>query len=135
MCHNNTWKIAVQEFARRSQVLLMDLRGFCSARKGCEYEVDFLLDAVPLSRVLFLVETGGDHDAVRQLILDRWTFLSPSSPNLHLPDPVVRIYVSTASDEADVQGILDLLIHATRGADAPAQPAVAAPAPALAQAA
>jgi hypothetical protein len=127
MCHNNTWKIAVQEFARRSQVLLMDLRGFSSARKGCEYEVDFLLDAVPLPRVLFLVEAGGDHEAVRRLILDRWSFLSPSSPNLHDPDPVARIYVSSASDEADVQGILDLLMFATQQGQPPAVAAAARP--------
>jgi hypothetical protein len=114
MCHNDTWKIAVEEFARRSQVLLMDLRGFSSARKGCEYEVDFLLDAVPLERVLFLVDAGGDHQVVRQLILDRWRFLSPTSPNLAKPDPVATLYVATAADEADVQGILDLLIHAAQ---------------------
>jgi hypothetical protein len=130
MCHNNTWKIAVEEFARRSQVLLMDLRGFSSARKGCEYEVDFLLDAVPLERVLFLVDAGGDHDAVRQLILDRWKFLSPTSPNLANREPVAQIYVATESDEADVQGILDLLINATQqpASSAPGPAAIAAPA-------
>ena len=135
MCHNNTWKIAVEEFARRSQVLLMDLRGFSSARKGCEYEVDFLLDAVPLSRVLFLVDAGGDHEAVHQLILDRWKFLSPNSPNLGTPDPVAQIYVSTASDEADVQGILDLLISCTQQSAGAAPGSDAVTAPALARAA
>jgi hypothetical protein len=129
MCHNNTWKIAVEEFAKRSQVLLMDLRGFCQARKGCQYEVDFLLDAVPLERVVFLVEAGGDHDAVRQLILDRWAFLSPGSPNLGHTDPVARMYVSTESDEADVQAILDLLIHAAQHSAGPAQSPPASGAP------
>ncbi len=112
MCHNNTWQLTVEEFARRSQALLMDLRGFSNERKGCQAEVDFLLDTVPLRQVLFLVDSGGDHALVQQMILQRWEFLSPDSPNLDDPAPLVNIYVSRASDEADVQGILDLLIQA-----------------------
>jgi hypothetical protein len=114
MCHNNTWQIAVDEFAQRSQVLLMDLRGFSNERKGCQTEVDFLLDTVPLAQVLFLVDAGGDHALVQQMILQRWEFLSPTSPNLDDRAPVVNMYVSEASDEADVQGILDLLIQAAQ---------------------
>lgn len=114
MCHNDTWQIAVDEFAARSQALLMDLRGFSKERKGCQTEVDYLLDTVPLKQVLFLVDAGGDHALVQQMILERWEFLSPDSPNLHDPAPRVNIYVSSASDEADVQGILDLLMQAAQ---------------------
>lgn len=117
MCHNDTWQIAVDEFAARSQALLMDLRGFSKERKGCQTEVDYLLDTVPLEQVLFLVDAGGDHGLVRQMILERWEFLSPDSPNLHERAPVVHIYVAgttRASDEADVQGILDLLMRAAQ---------------------
>ena len=114
MCHNNTWELAVEEFARRSQALLMDLRGFCNERRGCQSEVDFLLDTVPLRQVLFLVEAGGDHALAKKMILDRWEFLGPNGPNLDDRAPLVNIYVSKASDEADVQGILDLLIQAAQ---------------------
>ncbi len=114
MCHNNTWQLAVDEFARRSQALLMDLRGFSNERKGCQSEVDFLLDTVPLRQVVFLVDAGGDHALVQQMIEQRWAMLSPDSPNLHDAAPRVHIYVSQTSDEADVQGILDLLILAAQ---------------------
>jgi hypothetical protein len=124
MCHGNTWKPTVAEFAQRCQVLLMDLRGFSEARKGCTYEVDFLLDVVPIERVLFLVEDGGDHEAVRRLVLQRWEFLRTTSPNLALREPVVRLYVSRAKDERDVQGILDLLIHGAAAAATSPQPAL-----------
>lgn len=125
MCHNDTWQIAVDEFAARSQALLMDLRGFSKERKGCQEEVDYLLDTVPLRQVLFLVDAGGDHALVQQMILERWEYLSPQSPNLPDPDPEVHIYVSAASDESDVQGILDLLMQA---AQAGSQDRAAAPA-------
>ena len=51
------------------------------------------------------------------------------------PDPVAQIYVSTASDEADVQGILDLLISCTQQSAGAAPGSDAVTAPALARAA
>jgi hypothetical protein len=56
MCHRNTWFFAVKEFARRSDVVLMDLRGYMAQRSGCKTEVNFLFDAVPLARLLFLID-------------------------------------------------------------------------------
>jgi len=122
MCHNDTWQIAVDEFAARSQALLMDLRGFSKERKGCQTVVDYLLDTVPLKQVLFLVDAGGDHALMQQMILERWEFLSPDSPNLHDRAPRVNIYVSSASDEADVQGILDLLMQAAQASSRALRP-------------
>lgn len=122
MCHNDTWQIAVDEFAARSQALLMDLRGFSKDRKGCQTEVDYLLDTVPLNQMLFLVDAGGDHALVQKMILERWEFLSPDSPNLQERAPRVNIYVSAASDEADVQGILDLLMQAAQAGRRAAMP-------------
>lgn len=59
MCHDNTWKLTVTEYARRSNVILMDLRGFSEERMGCKYEVDFLFDHVPISKLVFLVNLDG----------------------------------------------------------------------------
>ena len=54
MCYDNTWKQAVSELVDSANVILMDLRGFSDANKGCEYEVDFIFDHVPVERILFL---------------------------------------------------------------------------------
>ena len=50
MCYDNTWKIAVAEFVSVANVVLMDLRGYSTNRKGCDYEVDLLLDQMPIAR-------------------------------------------------------------------------------------
>lgn len=112
MCYDNTWKVAVSAFAKASDVVLMDLRGFSEERKGCAYEVDFLFDTVPVDRVVFLVDGQTDAKLIRQFILDRWERLSATSPNLNLEAPEVRVYLCTEQNERDVQGIFDHLIEA-----------------------
>ena len=112
MCYDNTWKVAVSAFAKTSDVVLMDLRGFSQERKGCAYEVDFLFDTVPVDRVVFLVDGQTDAHLIRQFILERWEHLSATSPNLKLEAPEVRVFLSTDQNERDVQGIFDHLIEA-----------------------
>ncbi len=121
MCHLDTWKLAVAEFARSADAVLMDLRGYCAARQGCEYEVDYLLDVVPMERVVFLIAEQGDPEPVRRLLHERWAQLRATSPNLRPTAVPVTLYLTRAHDEADVQGILDLLVHAASRPRGPPQ--------------
>jgi len=111
-CHDNTWFLAVVEFARRAEVVMMDLRGYSEQRKGCQREVDFLFDVVPVERLLFLVDTATDLDVVKAMLLERWRQLRHTSPNLGLKAPVIRLYLSRDNDERDMQALLDRLIAA-----------------------
>ena len=110
-CYANTWKIAVSEFIKNSKVILMDLRGFTSERKGCEYEIDFLLDTFSINGVLFLIDVSSDVELVQKTIKERWEFLRINSPNLKNETPEARIYVSNKQNESEVQAIIDYLIE------------------------
>lgn len=112
LCHDNTWFLAVADFARRADVVLMDLRGYSEQRQGCQREVDFLFDAVPLDRLLFLIDTADDQGLVRDMLLARWQRLRKTSPNLDLAAPVIQIYLARDNDRRDMQGILDRLVLA-----------------------
>lgn len=112
-CHLDTWRMAVEAFAGRADAVLMDLRGYSEARKGCQFEVNLLLDTVQLERVVFLVDASLDEQLLTQLILSAWRELRRTSPNLNNPTPQVQIYKASARDESNIQGILDLLIHAS----------------------
>lgn len=113
-CYDNTWRHAVNEFIKKSKVVLMDLRGFSVERKGCEYEIDFLFDTVPINRILFLVDNDTDQQFIYQTILQRWEFLRVNSPNLHIIDPVAKIFIcNPEEDQSDVQKMMDLLIDAS----------------------
>lgn len=110
MCYDNTWKIAVSEFANKSDLILMDLRGFSEERKGCEYEVDFLFDQVPVSKIVFLINPNG-FELTEKLILERWAMQHPGSPNLNIPKPELQVYVSSKENNKDIQGIMDVLMN------------------------
>lgn len=109
MCHDNTWKIAVSECVGSSDAVLMDLRGFSKERQGCTYEVDYLLDVIPIDRVVFLVEREGV-SPVQDLILDLWKLLRTTSPNLERQDPRAIIYVTSEENDRDIQGLCDVLL-------------------------
>jgi hypothetical protein len=113
MCHDNVWKVAVSQTAQVSAVVLMDLRGFAAERKGCQYEVDFLLDNVPLARIVFLVDTQ-DAERVQALILESWRLLKATSPNVAAATPQVTLYMASNQDAKDIQGILDQLLFASQ---------------------
>src|SRR5262249_30695546 len=109
-CFDNTWKLAVAEFVESADVVLMDLRGYSGQRKGCEYEVDFLLDSKPINRIVFLVDHGsGDLNALHELVRERWEHLKVNSPNLSVSDPLVTIYATSDQRADDVKGLLDVL--------------------------
>ena len=111
MCFDDTWKMTVSAFVDGSDAILMDLRGFSESRKGCEYEVGVILDAVAARRMVFLVDPAGV-DQVEQLILARWTLLSPTSPNRGAATRKVRLFVVKKEDDKEIQCILDWVLYA-----------------------
>jgi hypothetical protein len=54
-CHDTTWQLALAELLRSSDVVLMDLRNFVAANKGCLYELETLSNVPGLKRVVVLV--------------------------------------------------------------------------------
>jgi uncharacterized protein YneF (UPF0154 family) len=112
MCYDDTWKMAVFELIKIADSILMDLRGFSDERKGCQAEVNLLMDCVPLNRITFLVDPGS-LNGVKKMISTAWAQLNHDSPNLKITAPTVNIYISEKQNHADIQGIMDLLLNAT----------------------
>jgi len=108
-CFDNTWRDAVAEFVAASDVVLMDLRGYSDTNKGCEYEVDFLFDSIPVDRITFLVDKGNDIQMVESLVMQRWEKLNKDSPNLKVRNPVITFYKSSNQGTADVRGLVNVL--------------------------
>jgi hypothetical protein len=109
ICYDSTWQMAVRRFIGISQVILMDLRGFTDARKGCRTEVKLLLEKAPLKRLTFLVDT--DWSNVRNLLEECWRETSSGSINVDLPQPEVNVYIATKKNSRDIQGIMDTLFN------------------------
>jgi hypothetical protein len=68
-CYDDVWQAGVEALARRSDAVLLDLRGFTEARRGTAFEVALLARLGALPRTVCLVDAQTDRDAVRRAIV------------------------------------------------------------------
>jgi hypothetical protein len=59
-CYDDTWRMVLSRLVHESDAVLMDLRGFTRQNAGCIFEIHELARAVPLSRVVFIVDERTD---------------------------------------------------------------------------
>jgi hypothetical protein len=59
-CHENTWRPTLTALARRSDAVLMDLRGFSKDNRGCLYELEQIVECGLLARTLFVIDDTTD---------------------------------------------------------------------------
>jgi hypothetical protein len=90
-CHDDTWKMVLGRLARESDAVLMDLRGFTEEARGCIYEINELLDMVPLERIVFVIDRTTDEIGLAQVFSDGWARLGAASPNRADLTPRVRL--------------------------------------------
>lgn len=115
-CHANTWEAAVEKLTKEANSVLMDLRGITHDRKGCEYEVGYLIDNVPLHKITFLLDTKVDKEGLYELFNGLWHKMSADSPNVHLNTPTLKIYTIGENSRKNIRMLLSLLIISTRTA-------------------
>ncbi|HEX8967809.1 MAG TPA: hypothetical protein VF937_08025, partial [Chloroflexota bacterium] len=60
LCHEDTWQATLSRLVGSSDVVLMDLRGFSPANQGCVFELQALVNEVPLARVITIVDGTTD---------------------------------------------------------------------------
>jgi hypothetical protein len=66
---------------RAADAVLMDLRGFSSVNAGCKFEIEQLVQSVPLEKVLLIVDKNTNCDFLNQVVQNIWSSLPLSSPN------------------------------------------------------
>ncbi len=59
-CHDTTWQLALAALVERSELVLMDLRGFAAHNAGCRFEIGELARAAQLERAVLLVDASTD---------------------------------------------------------------------------
>jgi hypothetical protein len=71
-CHEDTWQQTVTALMGDTDLVAMDLRGFAPTSKGCIFELGVILERVPLSRVVLLVDSTTDEPFLRATLIDLW---------------------------------------------------------------
>jgi hypothetical protein len=112
-CHDDTWQMVLKRLARDSDAVLMDLRGFMRENRGCVFEINELLNVVPLERVVFVVDETTDLAFLRETFTQGWAALAADSPNRELVKP--RVLLFQFSGERSVPGLMRVVGEAARG--------------------
>jgi hypothetical protein len=110
-CYADTWKDTMRVLASRADAVLMDLRSFSPTNQGCLYEVQQLLDLVPLERVVFLLDDATDRAFLERSLHQAWRKVPSDSPNRRAMHEA-RLLRVAARRGADVRGLMKLLFGA-----------------------
>jgi hypothetical protein len=89
LCHQNTWRPAVEELVSQVDAVLMDLRGLTVHHAGVVQELELVVATRSLERVVALVDATTDRQ-VLQAALDQAADLAPSADG---PAPELRVVV------------------------------------------
>jgi hypothetical protein len=112
-CHLDTWQMTVARLASQADVVLMDLRGFSSARQGCSYEIAMLLNSVSVHQVVLMVDRSTDHTDLEETLRLAWSTLSHTSPNAGAGRHELCL-VEVSGQQRTVEGIIGLLCEKAR---------------------
>ena len=66
-CRDDTWQATVVELIARADAVVMDLRGFSAARRGCEFELRELGARIAANRIVLVVDPSTDRDLLEEV--------------------------------------------------------------------
>ena len=91
-CYEDTWQMVVRRLVKEVDATIIDLRGFTGAQTGCVFEIQLVINTVPLERVVTVVDRTTNEPAVLAVAVDAWANLDVNSPNAGCPSPLLRVW-------------------------------------------
>jgi hypothetical protein len=86
-CHDDTWRPTLESLLLRSDVVLMDLRGFSPSNRGCLLELQRLAAHRKLERTLFIVDSETDLELLRATVAQASGDVGiPAESEIHLAE-------------------------------------------------
>ena len=108
-CQEHTWKPALLRLASASHVVLMDLRGFSPDHRGCTYEIRQLVDIVPASCVLLVIDQTTNQAFLEDTLQNAWQHMCTDSPNRDPEQGMLRILQLIDEGPAAVRSLISEL--------------------------
>lgn len=105
-CRADTWQPTMQRLVAESDAVLMDLRSFSQSNQGCVYELGRLLDAIDLSRVVFVIDRTTDRAFLESELGRLWSTLAVDSPNRSAAVPTARIFEVSGPSAAETRALV-----------------------------
>jgi hypothetical protein len=108
-CYDDTWRLVLSRLVGKSDVVLMDLRGFSAQNSGCIFEINELINMMPLERVLFVVDDTTDESFLRQTLQQSWDRMKETSPNRRSGSGLLHLFRLEGLRDRELQGLLHIL--------------------------
>ena len=105
-CAGEVWRNAVRRLIADTDLVVMDLRSFSKTNEGCAFELQTLLDAAPLNRLVLLIDRDTDVDLLKSLLEARWRDLSAASINVSAANPSVPLLKVDRAESAIVRCLM-----------------------------
>jgi hypothetical protein len=122
LCTDEVWRHTLDVLLDESDVVLMDLSGFSPSNQGCTYELGQLIDRVPTSRFVLLVDTATDVGFLGTTLKAACARMAAGSPNRFTDYGPVKLFqlrqeygkgnASLTAIQNDAQQVFDLLCEA-----------------------
>ena len=119
-CHDDTWRMTLEQLVGESDVVLMDLRGFSRQNAGCVFEVHELVNSASLGRVVVTIDDTTDFPFLKKTLNEAWAGMRSDSPN-RTGSGEVRI---VRLDDSGGVGLLTLLQHLCAASDGTGAPSM-----------
>jgi hypothetical protein len=113
-CYEDTWRTVLSRLVRDSDVVLMDLRGFSPQNAGVVYEIEELINVVPLERVVFIVDSTTDEDFLSQTVQECWERMRTTSPNRSSTPGQLRLFRFIGSHGGELRQLLHVMCGAVK---------------------
>lgn len=115
-CYDDTWRMVFARLVRESDAVIMDLRGFSSQNAGCIFEINELINRVPLGRVVFIIDRSTDEPFLRQVIQRSWEGMGTASPNRLSTSGSPGLFHLNRLGATELRRLLQILANAARSA-------------------
>jgi hypothetical protein len=81
LCHGTYWKAAVDTILEQVDLVVLDLSGYQAKNAGTRYELQRVVDRIPVERVVFLADQRSKKRFINAELQRAWSQMAPNSPN------------------------------------------------------
>ncbi len=91
LCSGAYWREAAMQIGTSVDLVVLDLSGYLAQNLGTHYELQMLVDRVPIERVLFLTDPRSDQDFLAAQVQQAWRAMASGSPNEGGPPRIAQM--------------------------------------------
>jgi hypothetical protein len=91
LCHGSIWQSSVDTLLKQADFVVLDLSGMMPSNAGVRYELQRVIDRIPIERVIFLADERSDRDYLHAEIGQAWSQMASESPNSGTQPRVARL--------------------------------------------